>query len=104
MGVDMTALALHAPPRGPARRAGRRGRRETAIKVVPKKISEQLLLKHVSKFKSINLYSSVMRSKIKIRTSSRHKAQLALRRDEVRILISDDLNYFFDKVMAPLTS
>jgi hypothetical protein len=33
---------------------------------------------------------SVMRSKIKIRTSSRHNAQLALWRDEVRILIFDD--------------
>ena len=31
-----------------------------------------------------------MRSKIKIRTSSRHKAQLALCLDEVRILIFDD--------------
>ena len=33
---------------------------------------------------------SVIRSKIKIRTSSRNKAQLALLRDEVRILIFDD--------------
>jgi hypothetical protein len=31
-----------------------------------------------------------MRSKIQIRTSSRNKAQLALLRDEVRILIFDD--------------
>ena len=31
-----------------------------------------------------------MRSKIQIRTSSRHKAQLALWRDEVRIWIFDD--------------
>jgi hypothetical protein len=37
-----------------------------------------------------DLYSSVMRSKIKIRTSSRHKAQLALCLVEVRILIFDD--------------
>ena len=36
------------------------------------------------------VYSSAVSSKIKIRTSSRHKAQLALWRDEVRILIFDD--------------
>ena len=35
-------------------------------------------------------YSSAESSKIKIRTSSRHKANLALWRDEVRILIFDD--------------
>jgi hypothetical protein len=37
-----------------------------------------------------DFYSSAGSSKIKIRTSSRHKAQLALRLDEVRILIFDD--------------
>ena len=36
------------------------------------------------------LYSSAGSSKIKIRTSSWHKAQLALCHDEVRILIFDD--------------
>jgi hypothetical protein len=35
-------------------------------------------------------YSSAGSSKIKIRTSSRHKAQSALCRNEVRILIFDD--------------
>ena len=35
-------------------------------------------------------FCSVGSSKIKIRTSSRHKAKLALWRDEVRILIFDD--------------
>jgi hypothetical protein len=35
-------------------------------------------------------YSSAGSSKIKVRTSSRHKAQLALLHDEVRILIFDD--------------
>ena len=36
------------------------------------------------------MYSSAGSSKTKIRTSSRHKVQLALWRDEVRILIFDD--------------
>ena len=42
-------------------------------------------------FPALYYYSSAGSSKIKIRTSSPYKAELALYGDEVRILIFDDL-------------
>ena len=41
-------------------------------------------------------YSSARSSKIKIRTSSRNQAQLALLRDEVRILVFDRMTENYD--------
>ena len=43
-----------------------------------------------TKLRTLPLSFSAGSSKIKIQTSSRHKANLALWRDEVRILIFDD--------------
>ena len=42
-------------------------------------------------------YGSAGTSKLKIRTSSRHKANLALWRDEVRILIFDDTAELYER-------